>query len=160
MARIEIASPAAYVYATDIPIRIGDINRGRHLAHDAVMAIMEEARVRFIRSLGYPDEAIDGASFIVVDTGIIYRKQGFYGQTLRVEIGLADFSRKGCDIIFRLSNAENGDEMVRAKTGVLFYNYREQKVIPVPESFRRKFAPTPPPSDNNATGNPTPDEPV
>ena len=83
MARIEIASPASYVYATDIPIRIGDINRGRHLAHDAVMAIMEEARVRFVRSLGYPDEAIDDASFIVVDTGIIYRKQGFYGQTLR-----------------------------------------------------------------------------
>jgi 4-hydroxybenzoyl-CoA thioesterase len=141
MARIEIASPAEYVYATDIPIRVGDINRGRHLAHDAVLAIMEEARVRFVRSLGYLDESIDGAGFIVVDAGIMYRKQGFYGQTLRVEIALSDFSRKGCDIIFRITNAENGDEMVRAKTGILFYNYREQKVAPVPESFRQRFAP-------------------
>jgi acyl-CoA thioester hydrolase len=143
MARIEIATPAAYVYATDIPIRIDDINRGRHLAHDHVLSIMEEARVRFLRSLGYSDESIDGASFIVVDAGIIYKKQGFYGQTLRVELALCDFSRKGCDIVFRISDATSGDEMIRAKTGILFYNYREQTVAPVPESFRQKFAGTP-----------------
>ena len=141
MARIEIAAPAAYVFTTDIPIRIGDINRGRHLAHDAALSIMEEARVRFLRSLGYADESIDGASFIVVDAGIIYKKQGSYGQTLRVDIALADFSRKGCDIIFRISDAESGEEMVRGKTGVLFFNYRDQKVVAVPESFRQRFAP-------------------
>jgi acyl-CoA thioester hydrolase len=139
MARIEIASPEKYVFSTDIPIRIGDINRGNHLAHDAVLAIMEEARVRFVRSLGYKDENMDGTSFIVVDAGVIYRKQGFYGQTLRVEIALTDFSRKGCDMIFRVSNAETGDEMVRAKTGILFYNYREQKVVAIPDSFKTRF---------------------
>ena len=145
MARIEIASPTSYVYATDIPIRIGDINRGRHLAHDAVLAIMEEARVRFVKSLGYPDENIDGVGFIVVDAGVIYRKQAFYGQTLRVEIALADFSRKGCDLVFRISDAGSGDEIVRAKTGILFYNYRDQKVALVPEWFRARFAPPAPP---------------
>jgi acyl-CoA thioester hydrolase len=145
MARIEIVSPTSYVYATDIPIRIGDINRGRHLAHDAVLAIMEEARVRFVKSLGYPDENIDGVGFIVVDAGVIYRKQAFYGQTLRVEIALADFSRKGCDLVFRISDAGSGDEIVRAKTGILFYNYRDQKVALVPESFRARFAPPGPP---------------
>jgi acyl-CoA thioester hydrolase len=145
MARIEIASPTSYVYATDIPIRIGDINRGRHLAHDAVLAIMEEARVRFVKSLGYADESIEGTGFIVVDAGVIYRKQAFYGQTLRVEIALADFSRKGCDIIFSISDAGSGDEIVRAKTGILFYNYRDQKVAAVPESFRSRFAPQVPP---------------
>ncbi len=141
MARIEIASPKEYIFSTDIPIRISDINRGRHLAHDAVLSIMEEARVRFMRSIGYPEENMDGVSFITVDAGIIYKKQGFYGQTLRIEIAVADFSRKGCDIIYRISNAETGDEMVRAKTGMLFFNYREQKVAPVPEVFRKKFEP-------------------
>ena len=140
MARIEIASPERYVYSTDIPIRIGDINRGRHLAHDAVLSIMEEARVRFMRSIGYPEENVGGVSFITVDAGIMYKKQGFYGQTLRIEIAATDLSRKGCDIIYRISNAETGEEMVRAKTGMLFYNYREQKVAAMPEEFRKKIA--------------------
>jgi acyl-CoA thioester hydrolase len=140
MARIEIASPSRYVFSTEIAIRIGDINRGRHLAHDAVLSIMEEARVRFMNSLGYKDEKIDGVGLIMVDAGVIYRKQGFYGQTLRVEIAVADMTSKGCDIVFRISNAETGEEMVRAKNGILFFDYRTQKVAPVPESFKTKFA--------------------
>ncbi len=139
MARIEIALPKEFVFSTDIPIRIGDINRGRHLAHDAVLSIAEEARVRFMKSIGYPEENIDGISFITVDAGVIYKKQGFYGQTLRVEVAVADFSRRGCDIVYRISNAETGEEMVRAKNGMLFFNYKEQKVATVPEAFRAKF---------------------
>ena len=139
MARIEIALPKDFVFSTDIPIRIGDINRGRHLAHDAVLSIMEEARVQFMKSIGYPQENIDGVSFITVDAGVIYKKQGFYGQTLRVDIAVTDFSRRGCDIVYRISNAETGEEMVRAKNGMLFFNYREQKVAAVPEAFRAKF---------------------
>ncbi len=139
MARIEIALPKDFVFSTDIPIRIGDINRGRHLAHDAVLSIMEEARVQFMKSIGYPQENIDGVSFITVDAGVIYKKQGFYGQTLRVDIAVTDFSRRGCDIVYRISNAETGEEMVRAKNGMLFFNYREQKVATVPEAFRAKF---------------------
>ncbi len=139
MARIEIALPKDFVFSTDIPIRIGDINRGRHLAHDAVLSIMEEARVQFMKSIGYPQENIDGVSLITVDAGVIYKKQGFYGQTLRVDIAVTDFSRRGCDIVYRISNAETGEEMVRAKNGMLFFNYREQKVATVPEAFRAKF---------------------
>jgi acyl-CoA thioester hydrolase len=139
MSRIEIALPENFVFSTDIPIRIGDINRGRHLAHDAVLSIMEEARVRFMKSIGYPEENMDGVSFITVDAGVIYKKQGFYGQTLRIEIAVTDFSRRGCDIVYRISNAETGEEMVRAKNGMLFFNYREQKVATVPEAFRAKF---------------------
>ena len=93
-----------------------------------------------MRSIGYPEENMDGVSFITVDAGIIYKKQGFYGQTLRIELAATDLSRKGCDIIYRISNAETGEEMVRAKTGMLFFNYKEQKVAAMPEEFRKKIA--------------------
>ena len=140
MARIEIQIPERFIFSTEVPIRIGDINRGRHLAHDAVLSILEEARVRFMTSLGYKDENINGVGLITVDAGVIYKKQGFYGQTLRIELALADFTRKGCDIIYRMTNAETGEEMVRAKNGMLFYDYRLQKVTEVPAEFRQKIA--------------------
>ncbi len=144
MARIEIQLPEKFIFSTDIPIRIGDINRGHHLAHDAVLSILEEARVRFMASLGYKDENIDGVGLITVDAGVIYKKQGFYGQTLKVQLALADFSRKGCDIIYKVTNTETGEEMVRAKNGILFYDYRQQKVAEVPADFRLKVSPAQP----------------
>ena len=140
MARIEIPAPPQYDFATEIPIRIGDINRGRHLAHDAVLSILEEARVRFMKSLGYEDEVVEGVGFITVDAGVIYRKQGFYGQTLRIDVAVTELSRRGCDIVYRVTDSATGEEMVRAKNGMLFFDYRAQKVATVPNSFSVRFA--------------------
>jgi acyl-CoA thioester hydrolase len=140
MARVEIKFPEKFLFATEIPIRISDINRGRHLAFHMVLSFTEEARTRFWKHLGYTDENMNDVALIVVDAAIMYRKQGFYGQTLRVEVALADFTTKGCDMIFRMTNADTGEEMFRAKTGMLFFNYGSQKVVPVPEDFKRRVA--------------------
>jgi acyl-CoA thioester hydrolase len=83
---------------------------------------------------------MNDVALIVSDAGIIYKKQGFYGQILKIEVGLADFHTKGCDMIFRMSNLETGEEMFRAKTGMLFFNYQQQKVVPIPEDFKRRVA--------------------
>ena len=139
MARLQIDLPEKFAFSTEIPILIGSINRGNHLSWHAALAIMEEARIRFLNSLGFKDENVNGTSFIVVDAGIIYRRQGRHGQTVRVEVAFGEFSSKGCDILFRMSDAETGDEMVRAKTGVLFFDYRQQKVVPVPDDFKSRI---------------------
>ena len=138
MARIQIDLPKEFAFSTEIPIMIGSINRGNHLAWHAALSIFEEARIRFLDSLGFKDENVDGMSFIVVDAGIMYLKQGRQGQLVKVEVTVGEFSSKGCDMLFRMSNAATGEEMVRAKTGVLFYDYRQQKVIPVPEVFKTR----------------------
>ncbi len=140
MPRIKIDLPEKFIFATDMPIRISDINRGKHLGHDRVLPIMEEARVQLLSSLGLDEDNMGGAAFITVDAGIIYKKQGFYGQTMKVEVAVTDFSNKGCDMVFRISNAATGEEMIRGKTGMLFFDYRQQKVVVVPEEFRRKVA--------------------
>jgi 4-hydroxybenzoyl-CoA thioesterase len=140
MSRIEINLPGEFSFSTNIPIRIGDINRGRHLGHEAVLIIMEEARVRFLESLGYTEWDINGVGYIMIDAGIIYQRQGYYGQTLKVEIAVTDFTSKGCDLVYRISDANMGAEIARAKTGILFYDYQQQKAAPVPELFKKKFA--------------------
>src|SRR5512136_118397 len=131
MSRTEIRLPDRFLFSTNIPIRNSDINAGRHVAFHMVLSFTEEARIRFWRSLGYSGGKQDVA-VITVDAAVIYKQQGFYGQTLKVEVGLADFHAKGCDMVFRMSNLETGEEMFRAKTSLLFFDYQQQKVVPVP----------------------------
>ncbi|MDP3878998.1 MAG: thioesterase family protein [Dehalococcoidales bacterium] len=140
MPRLEIDLPAQFAFSTDIPIRISDINRGRHLGHTAVLVIMEEARVRFLNSLGYAERDTNGVGHIIADAGIIYKKQGYYGQTLKVEIAVTDFTSRGCDLIYKISDTDSGAEIARAKTGMLFYDYQQQKTVPVPPDFKGRFA--------------------
>jgi len=46
MARIKIEIPDKFIYKTEIPIRITDINYGGHLGNDSLLSIIHEARVR------------------------------------------------------------------------------------------------------------------
>ena len=140
MARIQINLPSEFIFSTDIPIRIGDID-GLHLGYGSFFSFLSEARTRFFRSLGYTNLGdINGAAIILTDASIVYLKQGYYGQTLRVDIAANDFTSKGFDIVYRVSDAETGVEMARAKTGLLFYDYHQQKVTTIPLDFKKKFS--------------------
>jgi acyl-CoA thioester hydrolase len=140
MARVQISLPDKFIFSTDISVRIDDVN-GLHLGYESFFTYLSEARARFLRSLGYPDQGdIEGVSNIVADVSIVYMKQGYYGQTLKVEIGATDFSSKGFDMVYRISNAETGVEMVRAKTGLLFFDYKNQKVATIPPVLKKKLS--------------------
>lgn len=128
------------MFSTDVPIRIDDINLGGHLGWDATFRILDEARIRFWKFLDYSETEDTRASNIMVDTGIQYKRQAYHGQTLRVEVGVSDISTRGFDLIYRVTEVESGEEIARAKSGIVFFNYQEQKIIPIPEKLLSKIS--------------------
>jgi len=141
MARIKMEFPESFVYSTDIALRISDINYGGHLGHDAVLSLTHEARVRFFDEHGFTELNVDGPGIIMSDVAIVYKSEGFYGDTVVVEIAVCDFLKYGCDLVYRLREKETGREIALAKTGIVFMNYEERKVVAVPEKFKELFKP-------------------
>jgi acyl-CoA thioester hydrolase len=141
MARIQISLPEKFGWSTVVAIRMGDINRGIHVSHVAILSIMEEARAQFWISHGYTEQVNikSNIGFIVGDVGIVYKKQANYGQKLKVEIEAADFTEKSFDLVYRISDSITGVEAVRAKTGLLLFDYTKQSVIPVPDELKREL---------------------
>jgi len=136
MARIKIDLPEKFIFSTEITPRITEMNYGGHLGNDAFLAIVHEARVRFLAAHQWSEMDIAGCSLIMVDAAIMYLAEVFYGDTLQIDVAVADMSRSGCDFVFRLSAGENGREVARAKTGIAFFDYRKKKVVRMPEVFR------------------------
>lgn len=139
MARIRINLPEKFVFSTDIAVRSTDINRGGHMGWNYMFHILDEARHRFWDSIGYSETGDEAVSNIMADAGINYKHQVFYGQTLRVEMAADEFTDRGFDLVFRVSDAENGEEVARAKTGMLCFDYKEQKLIKIPEDFKKRL---------------------
>ena len=139
MARVKIDLPEAFPFSTEVSIRISDINYGGHLGHDAILPLAHEARISFLTSMGYTEGDIEGCTYIMADAVIVYKSQAFHGQVLKIEIGVRDFSRNGCDFIYRLSDRATGVEIARVKTGMVFYDYHAGKVARVPEGFIARF---------------------
>jgi acyl-CoA thioester hydrolase len=141
MARIKIDLSEKFDFSTEIPVRISDINYGGHLGHDSVLSLTHEARVRLLRKYGFTEMDIDGSGLIISDVAIVYKSEAFYGETLKIEIAICEFSKYGCDFIYKITEKETGREIARAKTGIVFFDYENRKVAPVPEKFKAIFPP-------------------
>ncbi len=137
MARIAIDITGKLIFETTIVIKISDINYGNHVGHDAFISLLHEARIRFLKSLGFSEANISGKALIVSDLAVSYKSQAFYGDKLKFEVGAGDFNKYGCDIFYKVSNTETDELILQAKTGIVFFDYKMNKIITMPENFKR-----------------------
>ncbi len=139
MPRIKLDLPKHFHFSTEMPIRISDINYGGHLGNDAVLSLIHEARIRFLKKHGYSELDIEGTGIIMADAVVVYKSEGFHGDTLTVDVAVGEFQNAGCDFFYKLTNKETGHEVARAKTRIAFYDYALKKTVGVPAKFREKF---------------------
>ena len=134
MARIQIDLPGKFVFTTEIPVRVTDLNYGGHVGNDSVLSIMHEARVQFYRSLGFKDEiTIEGnIGQIMADVAIVYKSQSFLGDVMVIQIGAKDFNKYGFDLVYLITNKASGKEIARGKTGIVCFDYSVRKIALVP----------------------------
>lgn len=138
MARIKIDMPDNYIFSTELPVRISDINYGGHLSNDAMLSLIHEARVRFLSHYHYSELNIEGLGLIMTDSAIVYKAEGFHGDQLQIDIALDDFNKYGCDIYYLISNKKTAVEVAHAKTGIVFFDYEQRKVTSIPAAFTEK----------------------
>jgi YbgC/YbaW family acyl-CoA thioester hydrolase len=138
VSRIKLNLPDEFCFSTEIPIRIDDLNYGAHLGHDSILPFAHEARVRYLAHLGYDEKDIEGLSYIMADAAIVFKAQAFYGQTLVIEIAVQDFTKNSCDFIYRITDRETSNPVALVKTGMVFYDYRKDKIAKLPEQFRTR----------------------
>jgi len=139
MARIKIKPPKKFDFSTEISLRISDINYGGHLGHDSILSLAHEARVRFFKTHGFTELNVFGPAMILSDVAINYKSEGFYGDSIVVDIAVCDFLKYGCDLVYRLSNKESGNVVALLKTGIVFIYYEKREVAPVPKEFKTLF---------------------
>jgi acyl-CoA thioester hydrolase len=138
MPRVAIDLPSSFIFSTEIPIYIGHINYGHHLDNAALLTLVSEARVRFLKSLGYTELDVEGLGIIVADAAIRYRSESFHGETLVFEMTAADVNKYGCDLVYRVSDKASGREVAQGKTGIMFFDYTAKSPAAVPSGFLKK----------------------
>lgn len=139
MARLTLPNIGNPVFSSQLTVQIGDINHGGHLGNDAALRFAHEIRLRFLQSLGHNEMDIHGAGIIMSDAAVIYLKEAFHGDTLHFTLGITDFTRCGCDFIYQAKRLSDNAEILKIKTGIVFFDYKQRNVAPVPAAFAAQF---------------------
>ena len=142
MARIKIDLPDFFPFITVIPIRITDLNYGGHVGNDNILSLMHEARVQFLKSVGYEEMNVEGAGLIMSDVAIEFKNELFYGDVIKASVAAGEFSRIGFDIFYKFEKETNGKTIpvVTAKTMMVCYNYDAKKITTLSEIAKGKLA--------------------
>lgn len=139
MSRMKLALPDEFIFTTEISLRVSDINYGGHLGNDAVLSLCHEVRARLFASHGFTELDVDGVGILMIDAVIVFRSEAFYGEMLVGDAAVCNFSRTGCDLFYLLRSKSDGREVARAKTGIVFLDYSNRRIRPVPQKFREIF---------------------
>ena len=141
MARIKLTLPERFPFTTTIPIRITDLNYGGHVGNDTVLALLHEARVQFLQSLGFGELNLAGVGVIMSDAVLEFKQEVFYGTALKAYVAATDFTRVGFDLYYKLCIESSGAETIVAsgKTGMVCFDYVRRKVVAIPEEALSKL---------------------
>jgi acyl-CoA thioester hydrolase len=141
MARIKVELPEQFAFSTTIPVRITDLNYGKHVGNDTILSMIHEARVQYLRQLGYGELELAGVGLIMSDVAIEFKSELFYGDEVLVSVAAGDFSKISFDLYYKLEKSA-GDKTVSvavAKTGMVCYDYEKKKVAAIPTEVAEKL---------------------
>ena len=141
MARIKVELPEHFTFSTTIPVRITDLNYGKHVGNDTILSMIHEARVQYLKQLGYGELDLAGVGVIMSDVGIEFKSELFYGDEVIVSVAAGDISKIAFDLYYKLEK-RSGDTSVLvavAKTGMVCYDYSKKKVVAIPAEVAEKL---------------------
>lgn len=135
MERIKLNLPKEFAFSTTIQIRITDVNYGGHVGNDAFLALVHEARLRYLKHYGYSELKFETTGLIMADAGIEFKKELMYADEVKISVQAAGFDKFGFDIYYLLEVKQDDKYVLagKAKTGMLCINYETKKLSSVPQ---------------------------
>lgn len=77
----------------------------------------------------------------MADSALQYKAEAFYGDVLTIEISIDNFTEISFEIYYKITKQKDNEmiDVLYAKTGMVMYDYKDKKVISVPNKFRDKI---------------------
>ncbi|MBE7169725.1 MAG: acyl-CoA thioesterase [Williamsia sp.] len=133
--------PSSFLFTTQIPIRITDLNYGGHVGNDRVLSLIHEARVQYLEKLELSELQFGGTGLILKQVSIDFTKELFYGNQLQVSVKAGEFTSVAFALFYKLEllKDENWVTAALAKTTMVCYDYEKKKLSQLTEEIKEKL---------------------
>lgn len=136
MADFEDFGAGGFVFETVMRVRHTEIGIGQHLTIDAMVALLAEARARFLFSRGVKEINNEYQGFIITDVATRFLSRAKAREELLFEVGVQNLHENGGDFIFKVSRMYDNSDVAHAVMGFVAYDYRLNKEVPLSGALR------------------------
>ncbi|OPY73004.1 MAG: hypothetical protein A4E64_02701 [Syntrophorhabdus sp. PtaU1.Bin058] len=133
--KVVLQEQKEYEFTYKLEAQIGHLNYSGHIGHDAVIAMVWEARVHLFRLLGLTELDLgDGETGIIMsDLVVTFKEEAFLFEEVTVESHVGEISGTRFRLFHRISKA--GRPIALMETGFAAFNYNRRKTAPIPKTF-------------------------
>jgi acyl-CoA thioesterase FadM len=124
---------------TRIEVRVGDINYGGHMGNDKALLVFHDARIRFLKALGYEEGNIGGPGIIMRDAHVAFRKEVFLHDVLLADVGIEVLSLTSFNMLYTVRRESDDAVVFTGSTGLVAFDYNTRRPVKIPEEFTGKI---------------------
>jgi acyl-CoA thioester hydrolase len=125
-----------------IEVRYSDLDPQGHVNNANFLTYIEQARINYIIALGLfsKEQSFADVGIILADVHVTFLAPIFFGQQVRVALGVTRLGVKSMNMEYRLFDAGTNTELAVASTVLVSYDYRANKSIPIPDFWRKTIS--------------------
>lgn len=129
-----------FVFETVMRVRNTEIGLGQHLTVESLVALLTEARFRFLYSKGIKEVNTEYQGLVVnqIVTQVLDRVRA--REELLFEVGVQHLTEATGDFMFKVSRMYDNTVVACAKMGFVAYDYRQNKEIPLSPTIKDALA--------------------
>ena len=117
-------------------VPISDINYGGHMGNDKSLALFHEARIAFLKHLGFSELNIgNGVGIIMKYAYVDYLAEVFHGDDLEVQVAHGKQEGLLFELDYKTIRIPDQKLVFTGRTGILPFNYHQRKVARIPQEF-------------------------
>jgi acyl-CoA thioester hydrolase len=125
----------SFPFSTIMPVRVTDINYGKHLGHLSTIGILHSAWALFLNENGFDELNVEGLGVILLNSSYKFLSESYFNDLLQVNVGIGEFSKLKFNFLFKVINQKSGKIAVTGQEEYAFMDYSCGKVARVPERF-------------------------
>jgi acyl-CoA thioester hydrolase len=123
-----------FPFYDEVRVRFRDVDAMGHVNNAVYFTYMETARSVFFQQFFDIRQPFD-IPVILGETSCRYLAPAYFGEVLRVGLGVSRFGNKSFDIVYRIEGTD-GRLVATGDSAMVMYNYAQGTSVPVPESFK------------------------
>lgn len=126
-----------FTFATEIDVRISDINYGGHLGNDRYLSLFQDARLRYLQQFGYSEISIgDNTSLIMSQAHIDFKAEAFWGDRLKIYVRVAVIQTIKFKFEYLLVSHDDAKKVIATGyTEMVGFDYPARKIKKLPAQF-------------------------
>ncbi|MHB1220991.1 MAG: acyl-CoA thioesterase [Gammaproteobacteria bacterium] len=123
------------IFATNIHIRIDDINYGNHLCHTKFINYLHEARALFLKSKNLSEIDCFGYCLFILEISVKYKNQCFFDDKLEIKLFLDKIENASFQLSYIIYNHTTGKVSATATSVMGFIDRTTNKLKKIPNEF-------------------------